>query len=274
MLLFILIVLFLYLILYPREIISRIRPYGTLYGIPKIIWRCSIHSDSLYISSIRYKYCYEDWNSLNGDFTHLWCNDITCNSLMKQFGERIYNAYDKLIPGAYKADLWRICVLYKYGGVYVDGCSRPYVKLTDIFKNGLVTVKDPYPDCIHNGFIISPPGHPILKAYIDDIVLNIEKERYGLSIFDITGPKQFSLSIKRFFGKTKYTHRRGWNFRESQYPYYLLKLNYSIYQSIYDRTTRVLDKKYSFIHYLLQLMDFGRYHILWEQRKVFKKRQT
>lgn len=29
-------------------------------------------------------------------------------------------AYDALIPGAFKADLFRYCVLFIYGGVYAD----------------------------------------------------------------------------------------------------------------------------------------------------------
>ena len=25
-----------------------------------------------------------------------------------------------MVPGAYKADLWRYCILYIYGGIYID----------------------------------------------------------------------------------------------------------------------------------------------------------
>jgi len=32
----------------------------------------------------------------------------------------VKEAYDALIPGAFKADLFRYCVLFIYGGVYAD----------------------------------------------------------------------------------------------------------------------------------------------------------
>ena len=40
-----------------------------------------------------------------------------CNFIQKNYGNDVLNAYNTLIPGAYKADLWRYCVLYKLGGI-------------------------------------------------------------------------------------------------------------------------------------------------------------
>ena len=45
-------------------------------------------------------------------------------------------AYDTLIPAAFKADLWRYCILYKKGGIYVDIKFRMvegshFIELTD-----------------------------------------------------------------------------------------------------------------------------------------------
>jgi mannosyltransferase OCH1-like enzyme len=36
------------------------------------------------------------------------------------FSEDILLSYDILKPAAYKADLWRLCVLYINGGIYID----------------------------------------------------------------------------------------------------------------------------------------------------------
>ena len=42
----------------------------------------------------------------------VYFNDRACKNFIKQyFGPNIVKAYNKLIPGAYKADLWRYCVL-------------------------------------------------------------------------------------------------------------------------------------------------------------------
>ena len=36
------------------------------------------------------------------------------------YDKRVLDAYDKLKPGAYKADLFRYAILYKRGGIYSD----------------------------------------------------------------------------------------------------------------------------------------------------------
>jgi mannosyltransferase OCH1-like enzyme len=51
---------------------------------------------------------------------------------MKSMGERYLRIYDVLLPAAYKADVWRYTVVYKYGGCYMDAGSitvRPLVEL-------------------------------------------------------------------------------------------------------------------------------------------------
>ena len=61
------------------------------------------------------------WKILNPEYEYCFYDNNDCDIFIKEnFDERIYNAYCKIIPGAFKADLWRYCVLYKYGGVYVD----------------------------------------------------------------------------------------------------------------------------------------------------------
>lgn len=40
--------------------------------------------------------------------------------IKEHYSEYVYNAYKKLIPGSYKADLFRLCFLYIHGGIYMD----------------------------------------------------------------------------------------------------------------------------------------------------------
>jgi len=57
----------------------------------------------------------------NPEFTHYLYNDAMCRDFIrKHFDEDVLWAFDKLKPGAYKADLWRYCVLYIHGGIYLD----------------------------------------------------------------------------------------------------------------------------------------------------------
>ena len=52
--------------------------------------------------------------SENPEFNHYLYDDNDCREFIKaNFEIDVLNAYDNLIPGAYRADLWRYCILYK-----------------------------------------------------------------------------------------------------------------------------------------------------------------
>jgi len=49
----------------------------------------------------------------NPEFEHYLFDDEDCHTFIKNnYSKDILDAFEKLIPGAYKADLWRYCVLY------------------------------------------------------------------------------------------------------------------------------------------------------------------
>ena len=51
-------------------------------------------------------------------------NDSECIQDIKDFEEaaqiEVLKYYDNLIPTAYRADVWRMCCLWLYGGIYSD----------------------------------------------------------------------------------------------------------------------------------------------------------
>ena len=60
-------------------------------------------------------------NRVGSDCIHYLFNDADCREFIaREYPPDVLMAYDRLIPTAFKADLWRYCVLYKYGGVYLD----------------------------------------------------------------------------------------------------------------------------------------------------------
>ncbi len=68
-------------------------------------------------------------NRVGEDCVHYLFNDSDCRAfILREYPPDVLTAYDRLIPTAFKADLWRYCVLYKYGGMYLDvkyGGVRP-----------------------------------------------------------------------------------------------------------------------------------------------------
>jgi hypothetical protein len=103
-------------------------------------------------------------------------------------------AYDSLIPGAYKADLWRYCVLYIHGG---DGFHLSQVTHKEHF------VRDNKVDGIfgiYNGFMVCKAGNPILLQCINQIAENVNKRFYGVNPLQPTGPQLLSTFLP-------YTHQ-------------------------------------------------------------------
>ena len=57
----------------------------------------------------------------NPEFKHYLYDDAMCRNFIQQnFDADVLYSFDKLKPGAYKADLWRYCIIYEYGGIYAD----------------------------------------------------------------------------------------------------------------------------------------------------------
>ena len=136
--------------------------------------------------------------SRNPEFNLYIYDDNDCRTFLeKYFISDIVNAFDNLIPGAYKADLWRYCVLYYYGGIYQDIKFQPigefkYEDLLD--KEYFVKDRDTGGGGIYNAFIVCKPRNKILYKCIKQIIKNVETKFYGSSSLEPTGP----LLMKKF----------------------------------------------------------------------------
>ena len=128
----------------------------------------------------------------NPEFEYHLFGDEECRIFIKEhFDDDVLEAYNKLIPGAYKADLWRYCVLYINGGVYLD------IKYSNVGNFNLIQLTDDeyfVPDIqesgggVYNAFMICKPGNAILKEAIQKVVENVQNEYYGESGLHPTGP--------------------------------------------------------------------------------------
>jgi hypothetical protein len=133
---------------------------------------------------------------VNPEFNLYIYDDDDCRKFIKNnFPDDILIAYDTLIPGAYKADLWRLCVLYINGGIYVD------IKLNCInnFKFIALTEREHFvfdrPDHwkegeigLWNGLIVTKPKTKILLRCIKKISENVKNKDYGFMDLYPTGP--------------------------------------------------------------------------------------
>jgi mannosyltransferase OCH1-like enzyme len=136
----------------------------------------------------------------NPEFKHHQYDETMCRTFIKDnFPKKVLDAYDTIIPHAYKADLWRYCILYKKGGIYLD--SKYYG--VEGFKFIYLTGKEYF--CkdvawtfggIYNAILICKPKNKIMLQCIQRVVKQVEEKYYGSTPWCI-GP----LMMRSFFTK-------------------------------------------------------------------------
>jgi len=174
--------------------------------------------------------CVESMKKANPEFDHYLYDDEDCRAYIKaNYDAEVLAAYDKLIPGAYKADLWRYCVLYKTGGIYLDikfQCEPGFSLLEMTHDNENFVLDRPYPDMslplstelalhqspnyyetlirntdpatwknqqigLYNAVMATIPNNPILYDCIQQVVKNVKNKYYGYNPLYPTGPGLF-----------------------------------------------------------------------------------
>ena len=112
-----------------------------------------------------------------------YTDDDARGFIQKHFSKEVLQAFDALIPGAFKADLFRYCVLLITGGVYAD---TDVLMKTDLEAaippdvGFMVPLDSPgvesgHNSCLWNGFMASAPGHPVLARVIELVVNQVRK---------------------------------------------------------------------------------------------------
>ena len=143
---------------------------------------------------------FNDTIELNPDYKIKYFDDDMCRMFIKNnFSKNILDTYDNLIPGAYKADLFRYCILYKNGGIYSDLTQQFYIPFSKIINNcndKLILVKDArqlliIKSPIQINFMASISNQEIFKLAINKIFLNVKNKYYGSHCLEPTGPILF-----------------------------------------------------------------------------------
>lgn len=134
----------------------------------------------------------EKLKSDNVNFEVLFYNAAQSLAFIKKhFDDSVVNAYLTLIPESFKSDLWRYCVLYVNGGVYVDikfRCINDFTFEKFIKLRDNVWVKDLGTKDVVTGILCCYPKNPILKKCIEKIVFNVNTNFYGEGVLSPTGP--------------------------------------------------------------------------------------
>lgn len=227
--------------------------------IPKIIHKTGPeNSNNL---SLELKNLFEKTIKNNPDYKIKYYDDNDCYNLIKNnFEPDVLCAYETLIPTAYKADLFRYCVLYLYGGIYSDLTQSFLVPLNSIidFKTDtLILCEDRLLNkinkkCIQINFICSISKHKVFMTAIKKIIKNCKNNYYGDTLFCSTGPCLFKNSLNNIDTN------------------YIIKLKQINSNTIVDINNNKVISMYSKNHHKnLYSKNKIHYGILWEKKNVY-----
>lgn len=135
----------------------------------------------------------------NPEISISFFNEKMCSEFIKNnFDDTVIKAYNKLKLIKNKCDLWKYCILYLNGGIYVDikflNKKSDLLKLTDK-EYWVKTQKYSRKYSVYDGIISVCKGNIILKKCIDNIVCNVLNDYYDDNYSSVTG----SLLINKFF---------------------------------------------------------------------------
>lgn len=146
---------------------------------------------------------------LNPTYSFFLYDNAGCRAWLKENMPRSYvSAFDSLIPGAYKADLFRMAELSVNGGIYMDISMTPLIQFDDWLDEDLqrhgcthAFVKDRH-DAIYQAFFACPAGSAFVRFLADACVERVTKQERGDSCLDVIGPDFIGKSLKKFVGRS------------------------------------------------------------------------
>lgn len=150
------------------------------------------------------------WKKLNPSYKYVIHDKLDREEFIRaHFPVSVYNAYCKIVPGAFKADLWRYCVLYIHGGVYTDVDMLCMGKLDDFIScdTDMVVPVDlntsVHEGChnLSNGFFAVKPRCEILLQCITRIVHNVMNDIIPASLLDVCGPGMLGRATNIVLGR-------------------------------------------------------------------------
>jgi mannosyltransferase OCH1-like enzyme len=145
-----------------------------MVSIPKDIYICWKNLEQL-------KEYSQIWKELNPEYTlHLYDDEMCIDFLKTEYSQKHADIFNFARDGPIKADFWRICILYRYGGLYVDADIEPLIPLCKYIDESAefvtcYSVTDN--EYLNPHFIIAAAGDEILKNCIEIYIRYYDEKR-------------------------------------------------------------------------------------------------
>jgi len=157
--------------------VSQIYLSDSTEGLPPYLLRCT---DTVKASYPQFPYV-------------LYGKETLRQFLLERFDSEVVEAYDKLVPYSFKADLGKYCLLYELGGWYFDVSIRvvhsiviPDTAASLAFRD--IQVNSGTSWAVSCGVIYSKAGNPVFQTAIKKVIQNCRNGHYGITPLCPTGP--------------------------------------------------------------------------------------
>jgi hypothetical protein len=147
--------------------------------------------------------CYKQIKQLYPDEEyHLSSGEELEKIIQDNFHRDVFTAYKKLKPYACKADLARLCLLYLYGGLYIDLNlyfinTIPHLNELEFFAFRDQSKMSKQSWAVQNGIMYSLPKSKVVKNAIDLIVKHCKEEYYGVQCVDVSATTVLGIAITK-----------------------------------------------------------------------------
>ena len=192
------------------------------------------------------------WIKLNPEFSIYYFSGKDRKAMIAQeFENEVSRAYQLLNSGVAKADFWRICILYIYGGIYCDIDLEPLKPVHDFL---------PY-DCdmlavranrdkrdVGNGIIAIPPRQQLLWEVIqlqtDKIIKSYNSNLSWIHPQDLVGSGSIAEALARYLGNQDKTELKDYKNFLQCFCIYILPIEKSEKVILNGKGQAVLKLKY------------------------------
>jgi len=146
------------------------------------------------------------FEKLNPQVTQIYLDDADAESFIFQNYPEYMKDYSSLVPGAYRADVLRLCLLLKHGGYYNDIGHLHKCPLSEICSTfaDVYLVAEPYPKTcgVYNAFMGAKKEDPLIRLFLQGVMSNVARREYGENCLDITGPQVLGRIFHGMIGLT------------------------------------------------------------------------
>jgi mannosyltransferase OCH1-like enzyme len=193
---------------YSLQTDTLIKPSIDINYIPKIVYMTysDLNNIPQYVKDNIYKYC-------PGYDIKIYDDNMCIEFLNKYYGKDAVYIFNNMKHNAHKADFWRYCILYLFGGHYFDIKTDFQLDINKIFNTTLrktwYTTICSSKKCIYNGIIVTAPRNPILLKAIKNIYKHNKKSEYMYYV-----NKLFKIVNKNLLNKINIGNnlqKNGWN---------------------------------------------------------------